>query len=246
VHQQPKTIYNHGVRFLLLSAIGLLAAAAGACGDGGDDDAVADRTSTATSTATATTPAERTPSATPTTPSSAPSPTPPSTPPPANGGGADPDAEAAGDAARRELARWLGPAGNLDAITIDAVEPVTWSDGCFELRRVGQACTTALVEGYRLTLSLAQATYEARIDKDASNVRWAPETTALVKFVEASTNSVVFRTDDGSTLQTQPVAGTSFGADPGKLTAGEAVSVGIARAPQSGGWLLVWLDPAGE
>jgi hypothetical protein len=120
---------------------------------------------------------------------------------------------------------------------------VTWSGGCLELNRPGKACTTALVEGFRIELLLADATYEVRTDGIGSTVLWAPTVQILVRFQEASPNILEFLTDDGNTLVAQAVFGTDFGVQVSSLARGTPVGVGLANAPQSGGFLLVWVDP---
>ncbi len=150
---------------------------------------------------------------------------------------------AATNAAIEALATWLGPAGDASAITVASVEAVTWSDGCLEVGRAGQACTEALVEGYRIELALGDAVYEVRTDLGGDVVVWAPSVQILVRFQEAATNSVTFTTDDGGTIEAQPVPGTGYGVELASLAEGDAVGVALADTPQGGGVLLVWVDP---
>lgn len=145
-------------------------------------------------------------------------------------------------AARADLARWLGPVGNPAAITVTSVEAKTWSNGCLELSRPGQVCTQALVGGYRIDLTVANATYELRTDATGNIVLWAPKVQILAKFAEASPNIFRFTTDDGGEIVAQVVPGTDYGVDASTLQPGDPVGLGLADAPQSGGLILVWLD----
>ncbi|MGE0599704.1 MAG: hypothetical protein AB7J35_11465 [Dehalococcoidia bacterium] len=152
----------------------------------------------------------------------------------------------AGALARQKLAQWLGPAGNPDAVLIRDTRKATWNDACLGLSLSGEVCAQVITEGYRVEVELGNAVYEIRMDADGNVVRWAPETLAMVRFVEASTNSTVFSTDDGGTLQAQPINGTTFAVRPENLAKGDPVAVGLARAPQRDSWLLVWLDESGS
>ena len=141
------------------------------------------------------------------------------------------------------LAAWLGPAADPASIEIASTEDVTWSNGCLDLSRVDQMCTEALVPGFRIMLSLGDATYEVRTDRSGRQTAWAPQIQILVRFSEVSTNLAIFTTDDGNELSTQLVPGTSFGVDLATLDLGTPVGIAIADAPQSGPPLLVWVDP---
>ena len=170
-----------------------------------------------------------TPGDTPTSPTAASTPT----------SGLGPAADAAIDA----LATWLGPVGDPSAISVDSIEAVTWPNGCLGLGRVGQACTEALVEGYRIKLALGDAVYEVRTDLSGDVVLWAPNVQVLVRFKAALTNSVQFTTDDGGTIEALLVFGTDYGVELESLAEGDPVGVALADAPQGGGPLLVWVDP---
>lgn len=169
--------------------------------------------------------------------------TPPSdstpTPTPTTGGPAGSATQAAIDA----LATWLGPVADPAAISVSSVEPVTWPNGCLGLSRVGRVCTAALVEGFRVELALGNGIYEVRTDQSGGTTVWAPRTQITATFQEGLTNLFVFATDDGGTIEAQPVFGTDFGVDPDTLAEGDAVGVALADAPQGGTQLLVWLDP---
>lgn len=155
-------------------------------------------------------------------------------------------AEEAGELAREHLATWLGPAGSLEATIVLVAEESTWQTACLDLPRPGESCGQALTNGYSVQLQLGSAEYQVRMNAAGTDVRWVPETQAMVSFVEASTNSTVFQTDDGSTIVAQPVRGTDFTVRPEDLAEGAAVAVGLSRAPQRDGWLLVWLDAVGS
>ena len=146
-------------------------------------------------------------------------------------------------AARDALAVWLGPVGDPMSISVRTVEAVTWRNGCLELTRAGQACTQALVEGYRIELTLGEATYEVRTNASGSVVLWAPRIHVLARFVEASPNLAQFMSDDGGTIEVQIVFGSDLGVDLASLTEGDPVGLALADAPQGGGFLLVWLVP---
>jgi hypothetical protein len=100
-----------------------------------------------------------------------------------------------------------------------------------------------LVAGYRVLLDLANATYEIRTDATGDVVLWAPDVQVLARYAEASANFVQLTTDDGGTINAQAVPGSDFGVQPRSLNPGDPVGVALADAPQSGGLLLVWLDP---
>jgi len=169
----------------------------------------------------------------------APTPTTASTATPEPVGGIDAAAQAAIDA----LAIWLGPVGDRSSITLRSAEAVTWRNGCLELNRAGRLCTEALVDGFRVDLALGNATFEVRTDSRAAVVLWAPRVQILGRFAAASPNFVRLTTDDGGTIEAQTVFGSDFGVEVAMLTTGDAVGVALADSPQSGGLLLVWLDP---
>ena len=146
-------------------------------------------------------------------------------------------------AATQALRAWLGPAGDPASLTVRSVEEKTWSNGCLELNRAGQACIQVLVPGYRIVFGLGSATYEVRSDLSGENLRWAPQVMILVQFKEASANVVEFSTDDGGPIVTQAVFGTDFGVEVASLQPGDPVGIAIVDAPQGGNPLLVWLDP---
>jgi len=154
-----------------------------------------------------------------------------------------PDPRPAAVAAIDALGTWLGPIGERPAISVVSVEAVTWSNGCLDLARANQACTEALVEGFRIELALGDAFYAVRTDLGGDVVVWAPNLRVVVSFQEAMTNSVLFTTDDGGTVEAEPVPGTGYGVDLTSLAAGDPVDVGLADTPERDGFLLVWVDP---
>ncbi len=81
--------------------------------------------------------------------------TPTNTPPPLAGSGEVPADKVA--AAIADLARRTG--ADPAAITIVSAEAVTWNDGALGCPQPGMAYTQALVDGYRLILSLNGVTY---------------------------------------------------------------------------------------
>jgi len=81
--------------------------------------------------------------------------TPTDTPPPLAGPGEAPADKVA--AAIADLARRTG--ADPAAITIVSAEAVTWNDGALGCPQPGMAYTQALVDGYRLILSLNGVTY---------------------------------------------------------------------------------------
>lgn len=200
-----------------------------ACSSNGDTDATPTSQPEATQAPSTPTPGPPTPQAVP------PTGTPPAASPTPN-----PTAQ---QAARAALAQWLGPVGDPASIQLVSYEQVTWGNGCLDLGRAGQACTLALVEGYRFEFRLGNATYEVRTDLTGANVLWAPDVTILVRFKEASPNIIEFTTDDGGTIEAQTVPGSSIRVQLASLMAGAPVGVGLVDAPQREGFLLVWLDP---
>jgi hypothetical protein len=140
------------------------------------------------------------------------------------------------------LAGWLGTVADPTSIEVASTEEVTWTNGCLDLSRVGLMCTEALVPGYRILLTLGEATYEVRTDSSGVQTAWAPQIQILVRLAEASTNVATFTTDDGNQLSTQLVPGTSFSVDLARLDQGTLVGIGIADAPQAGSPLLVSVD----
>jgi hypothetical protein len=222
------------VNWTLLIPVAVSALAALGCG-GDDDDPV--------STIVAATPNPNTtaPVATamPTETASATVMVPTATPTTVSAGGADRAAQAARDA----LATWLGPVGDPASISINEVEAATWQNTCLGLTPPGEVCAQVLVEGFRVELKLAQATYEVRTDARGEITLWEPAIQILARFQQASPNIFEFRTDDGGLLAAQAVFGTRYGIAPGSLNEGDPVGLGLAEAPQSGGLLLVWLNP---
>lgn len=212
-----------------------------ACG-GDDNDAVTPTTSPqrTDAPATTTTPLQTEPATARATTTG----TPTGVPAPTNEHSPVPDSSAAEQAARDALASWLGPVGDPASIAVKAIERLTWTNACLDLPRAGQTCAEVRVDGYRIEFVLANATYEVRTDSIGEVVRWAPETLALVRFAESSANFFAFTTDDGGTIEAQPVPGTSFGVDVLSLEEGDPVGIALVAAPQREGFLVIWIDPA--
>lgn len=214
---------------LLLGGALLLAA----CGD--DEEELPNGDPTETPAATETEPPNgETPAPTETPPANDPTPT------------ETPDPEPATQAAVEALASWLGPVGDPASIEVDSVETAIWSDGCLGLGHGDEACTDALVEGFRVDLTLGDGEYEVRTDVTGDLTRWAPSVEVLVTFEEGLTNLFLFTTDDGNELEAQPVAGTDYAVDPQTLSSGDPVGIALADAPQDGPQLLVWIESAEE
>lgn len=62
---------------------------------------------------------------------------------------------------------------NFDAIEVVAVEESEWPDGCLGLPATNEACTLALVPGYRVVLAVNGVQYVYRTDATASVIRMA-------------------------------------------------------------------------
>lgn len=194
-------------------------------------------TATATPTATVTPTATQTPRVSPaagSTPTATPSPT------------ATPGAGPIGEAAKEALARWLGPAGDPASIMVVSVRRQNWANGCLELPRLGEACTEAIVEGYRVELGLGRAIYELRTDAAASAFRWKPATEFIATVTGVGPNVLLLTPDDGGVVEAQVILGTQFGVPPSALEVGDRVGVALVEAPQRDGLLLLWLEPAGR
>lgn len=225
---------------LKLALAGASMALLASCSDSNNDSGAPTQAVTTGATASATPTVSATPTAEAT-------PNIPDGTPPQGSPTASPNAMTADEAAalaRQQLAAWLGPVGSLDATVVLDTQETTWNTTCLDAPRPSESCAQVRTEGYRVRLELGNAEYEVRTDATGSEVRWVPETQAMVSFVEASANSTLFRTDDGSTLDVQPVSGTDFVVRPESLAEGEPVAVGLVRAPQRDGWLLVWMGTA--
>ncbi len=142
------------------------------------------------------------------------------------------------EAARTTLDGWLGSLAGPVISSTAASE--TWPDGCLGLSHGDEACDQALVEGFRVTITMGSAEYRIRTDLEARALRWEPETQILVRFVNASTNAAQFSTDDGGTIEARLVPGSQF--ELSELHEGPAVGIATVPAPQGGAPILLWTD----
>jgi hypothetical protein len=78
-------------------------------------------------------------------------------------------AEPAAEEARKDLATKLKVATS--SIVIMQVEERTWSDGCLGLGGPAEACTMALVEGFRVELLAGGKSYFYRTNKNGTSLR---------------------------------------------------------------------------
>ena len=62
----------------------------------------------------------------------------------------------------------------IDEVVVVNVERATWPDGCLGLGSPTEMCTLALVEGYRIVLSVGFGRYTYRSNLDGSVVRSEP------------------------------------------------------------------------
>lgn len=85
----------------------------------------------------------------------------------------------------------------IDPTTISFVDkqPVEWPDGCLGLDQPGVLCAMHVVDGYRITLSVAQETYEVHTNLDGSQ-------TVLVPGPIPAATGVSFTKFNDSTCQT--------------------------------------------
>ncbi len=86
-----------------------------------------------------------------------------------------PEAEqppAAVTAAQQWLADHLGIA--VEDVELTGQEQTEWPDGCLGLPTLGEACTEALVPGWRVSLTVNDQAYEVRTDETGATVRLVP------------------------------------------------------------------------
>ena len=60
---------------------------------------------------------------------------------------------------------------SVNRLQIQAAQPQTWPDGCLGLAKLGEFCTQALVEGWRIILTDNQKTWVYRTDSSGANLR---------------------------------------------------------------------------
>jgi hypothetical protein len=75
-------------------------------------------------------------------------------------------------AAKSALAEQLG--SNVDAIQLVNIQSVQWPDSCLGIQKAGIMCAFHVVDGYRVTLSVNDQTYEVRSNLDGSQIVLAP------------------------------------------------------------------------
>jgi hypothetical protein len=79
---------------------------------------------------------------------------------------------AAVSAAKSALAKQLNI--GTDLIQLVSIEQVQWPDGCLGIQQPGIMCAMHVVDGYRITLSANDQTYEVRSNLDASQIVVVP------------------------------------------------------------------------
>lgn len=72
-------------------------------------------------------------------------------------------------------------------VRVLSMEEVDWTDGCLGLGRPDESCLQAIVSGYRVLLEANGRQFEARTDRDAQQVRIAPDGIPLATAVITST-----------------------------------------------------------
>jgi hypothetical protein len=65
---------------------------------------------------------------------------------------------------------------NKETIQLVDIQPVQWPDTCLGVQTPGIMCAFHVVEGYRITLSANDQTYEAHSNLDGSQIVLVPET----------------------------------------------------------------------
>lgn len=60
-------------------------------------------------------------------------------------------------------------------ITLLAIQPVEWRDGCLELATADEMCTQAIVPGFKVTLSNGEKTYTFHTDLEGQQIRQEPQ-----------------------------------------------------------------------
>ena len=65
---------------------------------------------------------------------------------------------------------------NKETIKLVDIKPVQWPDTCLGVQTTGVMCAFHVVDGYRITLSANDRTYEAHSNLDGSQIVLIPET----------------------------------------------------------------------
>lgn len=61
--------------------------------------------------------------------------------------------------------------GKLADVQVLSIAPIAWPDGCLGLPKQGEACTQAVVPGFRIVLVLGEKRYIYRTNESGTNVR---------------------------------------------------------------------------
>ena len=78
-------------------------------------------------------------------------------------------------AAKSALAKQLQL--GVDTIQLADIQPVQWPDGCLGVQQPGIMCAMHVVDGYKITLSANDQTYEIRSNLDGSQIVSAGKST---------------------------------------------------------------------
>ena len=68
-----------------------------------------------------------------------------------------------------------------DSIQLVTVQPVQWPDSCLGVQQPGIMCAMHVVDGYRVTLSANDQTYEVRSNLDGSQTVLSPDPASMPK-----------------------------------------------------------------
>ena len=112
--------------------------------------------------------------------------------------------------AQKWLAAHLGVP--VEEVELVAQEQVEWPNGCLGVAQAGEACTEAIVPGWRVTLAVAGQNYEVRTDETGSIVRLVPAevdselsgTAWVLEAFENTDGAVPVAVPGGITLEFQP------------------------------------------
>ena len=101
----------------------------------------------------------------------------------------------------------------VDAIKLTDIQQVQWSDGCLGVQQPGIMCAMHVVDGYKITLSANDQTYEIRSNLDGSQIVPADGSTP-------NTTGVSFKIQNGEGCQSFLISesnGVAYGSCNGKL-----------------------------
>lgn len=130
------------------------------------------------------------------------------------------------EAARRYLAERLG-LSDPNAISVIAVEEVTWPDACLGLSQPGEMCAQVLTPGYRITLEAQGQRYTLHTNQNGNAIRLAEEpggesSLPLVRWQRQTPNACLQASADllgltygacGATSQRWPFKAPQYAAD---------------------------------